>query len=115
MVWEGCPTPFSINDSPKLNRKGITQIQEIVSAILYYAHCVNITLLMMLSTIAHEQTKATENTNLSVNQMLDYCATHPNAKICFHASDMVLNIHSDASYLNVPEARSSMGGNYFSD
>ena len=68
---------------------------------------------MMLSTIAHEQTKATKNTNLSINQMLDYCATHPNAKIHFHASDMVLNIHSDASYLNAPEARSRIGGHYF--
>ncbi len=70
-------------------------------------------LLMMLSTIAHEQTKATETTNLSVNQMLDYCKTHPNGKICFCASDMVLNIHSDASYLNAPEARSRIGGHYF--
>ena len=52
---------------------------------------------MMLNTIAHEQTKATKTMNLSVNQMLDYCATHPNAKIHFLASDMVLNIHSDAS------------------
>ena len=45
--------------------------------------------------------------------MLDYCATHPNAKICFHASDMVLNIHSDASYLNAPEARSHISDHYF--
>ena len=67
----------------------------------------------MLSTIAHEQTKATENTNLSINQMLDYCATHPNAKICFRTSDMVLNIHSDASYLNAHEARSRIGDHYF--
>ena len=70
---------------------------------------------MTLSTIAREQTKATEQTNLSVHQMLDYCATHPdaNATIRFHASDMILNIHSDASYLNEPEARSRVGGHYF--
>ena len=113
--WYGkdAQLPLPIDDSPKLNKKGITQIQQIVSAILYYAHCVNITLLMMLSTIAHEQTKATKTMNLSVNQMLDYCAIHPNAKICFHTSDMVLNIHSDASYLNAPEARSHIGGHYF--
>ena len=68
---------------------------------------------MMLSTIAHEQTKATKNMNLSVNQMLDYCATHLNAKICFRTSDMVLNIHSDASYLNAPKAWGRIGGHYF--
>ena len=68
---------------------------------------------MTLSTIAHEQTKAIKNTNLSVNQMLDYCATHPNAKICFRALDMVLNIHSDTSYLNASEAWRHIGGHYF--
>jgi hypothetical protein len=68
---------------------------------------------MTLCTIAHEQTKATENTNISVEQMLDYCATHPDATIRFRASDMVLNIHSDVSYLNEPNARSRVGGHYF--
>jgi hypothetical protein len=30
-------------------------------------------------------------------QLLDYLATHPNATIQFHASNMILSIHSDAS------------------
>lgn len=105
--------PLPVDESPRLEKKGITRIQQIIGAILYYARCVDITLLTSLSTIAHEQTKATENTDLSVIQILDYCATHPNAKIRFKASDMVLNIHSDASYLNVSNARSRIGGHYF--
>jgi hypothetical protein len=105
--------PLPLDESPRLDKAGVTRIQQIVGAILYYARCVDITLLMTLSTIAHEQTKATENTNLSINQLLDYCATHPNAKIRFRASDMILNIHSDASYLNEPEARSRVGGHFF--
>jgi hypothetical protein len=105
--------PLPIDESPRLDKAGITRIQQIVGAILYYARCVDITLLMTLSTIAHEQTKATENTNLAVEQMLDYCATHPNATIRFRASDMILNIHSDASYLNEPDARSRVAGHYF--
>lgn len=32
-----------------------------------------------------------------VVQLLNYCATHPNAIICYHASDMILAIESDAS------------------
>jgi hypothetical protein len=40
---------------------------------------------------------------------LDYLATHPDAKIRFHASGMILNIHSDASYLSVSKARSRLG------
>ena len=105
--------PIPPDTSPKLNKAGITRIQQIVGGILYYARCVDLTLLMTLSSIAHEQTKATENTNLSVTQMLDYCATHPDATVRFRASNMVLNIHSDASYLNAPNARSRIGGHFF--
>jgi hypothetical protein len=49
-----------------------------------------------LNDIATEQTKATEKTQAATNQILDYLATHPNAIIRYHASDMVLHIHIDA-------------------
>jgi hypothetical protein len=65
--------------------------------------------LMPLNEIATEQTKATEKTQAVTNQMLDYLATHKDATIRYHASDMVLNIHSNASYLSVYNARSRLG------
>jgi hypothetical protein len=45
--------------------------------------------------------------------MLDYLDTHPDATIRYHASDMILHIHSDASYLSVSNARSRLGGRFF--
>eukprot|EP00804_Cyclotella_cryptica_P026302 CCRYP_007636-RA/>CCRYP_007636-RA protein AED:0.47 eAED:0.42 QI:0/0/0/1/1/1/2/0/610 len=105
--------PIPHDNSPPLYKHGITRIQQIIGAILYYARCVDITILMTLSTIAHEQARAIQRTNLSVTQLLDYCATHPDATIHFRASDMVLNNHSDASYLNEPSARSRIGGHFF--
>ena len=39
--------------------------------------------------------------------------TNPNAIIQFRASDMVLNIHSDASYLTASQGRSRAGGYLF--
>jgi hypothetical protein len=45
--------------------------------------------------------------------MLDYLATHPDATIRYHASDMILHIHSDACYLSVSNARSRLGGLFF--
>jgi hypothetical protein len=45
--------------------------------------------------------------------MLDYLATHPDATIRYHASDMILHIHSDASYLSVSNARSRLRGLFF--
>jgi hypothetical protein len=68
---------------------------------------------MPLNDIATEQTKATEKTQAATNQMLDYLATHPDATIRYHASDMILNIHSDASYLSVSNERSRLGGLFF--
>jgi hypothetical protein len=68
---------------------------------------------MPLNDIATEQTKATEKTQATTNQMLDYLATHPDATIRYHASDMIMNIHSDASYLSVFNARSRLGGLFF--
>jgi hypothetical protein len=68
---------------------------------------------MPLNDIAREQTKATEKTQAATNQLLDYLATHPDATIRFNASDMILHIHSDASYLSVSNARSRLGGLFF--
>ena len=71
------------------------------------------TILHALSEIASEQANPTERTKKKVNQLLDYMATNPNAKIQFRASDMILNIHSDASYLTAARARSRAGGYFF--
>ena len=71
------------------------------------------TLAVALSTIAAEQSKATEKTAKAVNKLLNYCATHPNAAIRYKASDMILRIHSDTSYLTEPKARSRTGGYFY--
>jgi hypothetical protein len=68
---------------------------------------------MALSDIATQQAVPTENTKRQVNQFLDYMWTHLDAKICYRASDMILNVHSDASYLSAPSARSRAGGYFF--
>jgi hypothetical protein len=41
------------------------------------------------------------------------CNTHPETKIRYHASDMILHIHSDASYLSENEAKSRSGGFFY--
>ncbi len=46
-------------------------------------------------------------------QLLDYLATHPNAMVQLHASNMILNIHSDASHLSKTNAHSRACGHFF--
>jgi hypothetical protein len=45
--------------------------------------------------------------------ILDYVATNPDAILTYEQSDMVLAVHSDASYLSEPKARSRVGGHFF--
>jgi hypothetical protein len=94
----------SIDTSPKLNKANKKRIQQIVGSFLYYACAVNSTILIALSAIANQQALPTEDTRNHVNQFLDYMATHPDAKIQYRTSNMVLNVHSDASYLSAPNA-----------
>jgi hypothetical protein len=66
-----------------------------------------------LSTLAAAQTKGTEKTMDATVQLLNYAATHPDAAVRFYKSDMVLYIHSDASYLSEPKSRSRVGGYFY--
>jgi hypothetical protein len=51
-------------------------------------------MLAALGTIAEQQAKGTEATARAVIHLLDYCVTHPDATIRYHASDMILWIHT---------------------
>eukprot|EP00957_Ditylum_brightwellii_P042129 3190569-Ditylum_brightwellii.AAC.1 len=70
-------------------------------------------LLPALNAIAFQQSAPTEATLKETDHLLDYLATYPNATVCFHASDMILYIHSNAAYMVLPEARSRAGGYFY--
>jgi hypothetical protein len=91
----------------------ITKIQQIIGTLLYYAIAVDPTMLVALGTIAANQSTATATTSHAVVKLLNYAATHPDAAIRYHASDMVLYLHSDASYLSASKVRSRAGGHFF--
>jgi hypothetical protein len=101
------------DETPPLTVKQCLNIKKVTGSVLYYARAVYPTVLMPFNDIATEQTKATEKTQVATNQLFDYLATHPDATIRYHASDMILQIHSDASYLSVSNARGHLGGLFF--
>jgi hypothetical protein len=105
--------PSPLDKSPCLNEAQKKCIQQIVGSFLYYVQEVDCTILMALSEIAPQQAVPTKNTMECVNQFLDYMWTHPDAIIWYRASDMILNVHSDASYLSAPKACSRAGGYFF--
>jgi hypothetical protein len=110
----GAKTQYATKDeTPSFTAQQCLTIQKVTGSVLYYARTVDPTVLMPFNDIATEQTKATEKTQAATNQILDYLATCPDATIRYHASDMILHIHSDASYLSVSNARSRLGGLFF--
>jgi hypothetical protein len=68
---------------------------------------------MPVNVLASEQSNATEVTADKVIKLLNYCNTHPETKIRYRASDMILHIHSDTSYLSENEAKSRAGGFFY--
>jgi hypothetical protein len=80
---------------------------------LYYARAVDPTLIIPINVLASKQSKATAVTAEKVVKLLNYCNTRPETKISYHASDMIIYIHSDASYLSKREAKSRSGGLFY--
>jgi hypothetical protein len=105
--------PLPPDTSPKLDAKGIKPVQQIVCNILYYARAVNMMVLNALSAIAVEQMKASDKTMVRCTQFLDYLSHNADTKVRFHASDMILNIHSNAFYLSEAQAQSCAYGHFF--
>jgi hypothetical protein len=111
----GAKTKF-VNDepiSPTLSAKDINKLQQLTGTLLYYARAVDPTLIMTINVLACEQWKSTEVTADKVVKLLNYCDTRPETKLRYHASDMILHNHSDASYLSENEAKSRAGGFFY--
>ena len=89
-----------MDDGARLSRQSTKQLQPIVGTFLFYPSSVDPTMLTALSIIATEQSQGTRTTKEKSEHFLTYTTTHPNATIKYIKSDMILKIHSDASYLS---------------
>ena len=113
IVYGAKVQPMIEDTTPNLNPTEIKCVQNLVGTLLYYARAVDCTLAAALSTISSQQANGTEATKNAYNQLLNYVATHPNATVRYIASDMVLAVHSDASYFSEAKARSHSGGHFY--
>ena len=88
-----------VDTSEPLSKANIKRIQDIVGTLHYYGRAVDPTLLTALSSIAARQCNGTVAVAKACQQLPDYVATHPNAGIRYKACDMILAVHTDASFL----------------
>ena len=70
-------------------------------------------MLVALGSLASAQATSTKVTAASLTRLLTYAATHPDAILRYNASDLILHIHSDTSYLSEPKACSRVEGHFF--
>jgi hypothetical protein len=91
-------------DSTRLLSKAEKRIiQQVLGTFLYYGRAVDSTMLTALSFIASTQAEPTKETMENIKLFLDYAASNQDATITYHASNMILAIHSNASYLSEPK------------
>ena len=80
---------------------------------MWYMRACDITTTKALNAIGREQSRATKQTKIWLNWLLDYLATHPDAKIRYWQSYMRFLIHSDSSFLVEWDAKSNYGGYFY--
>jgi hypothetical protein len=89
---------------PLLDNNAKQFIQQVCGKFLFLGRAVDSTLLCPISAIALQSSKSIEDTMQQTLQLLDHLATQEDAVISYHASDMVLAVHINASYLSKPKA-----------
>ena len=100
-----------------LNPTQIKYCQQIFRVFLFYARVLNTTMLHPIGSMATALSTAQwHKLQPRIQHFLDYAAAHPDAIVTYKKSDMHLWVHTDASYLSEPKARSRASGfHYFSD
>ena len=93
------------DENPILPAEQLKYIQQVVRVFLYYGIAIDNTVLVNLGDLGTEQAAATALNINKVNHLLYYLASNTNAIIRFHASGMILFIHSDVSYLSVCQSQ----------
>ena len=84
-----------------------------IGVFLYYTRAVDCTMLCALGALASQQATPTQKTMKKVKQFLDYAASNPDAVVTYKASDMVIEVHSDAYYLSETKAHSRSRVHFF--
>ena len=92
--------PVKSENIALLSDNPIKRVQDIFGTFVWYGRACYPTLSASLSAISSRQTKGIDAVMAACHQLLDYLATHPDAAICYHASEIILVFDTDASYLS---------------
>eukprot|EP00957_Ditylum_brightwellii_P181152 13798682-Ditylum_brightwellii.AAC.1 len=85
----------------------------VVGVFVWHGRIVDLTLLPALNAISTQQAAPTKAKVKEVDHFLNYMATYPNNAVSYHASNMILHIHSDAACMVLQEAQLHAGGYFY--
>ena len=100
-----------LTSSPRLSQIEKNRLKRVIGTLIYYGEAIDNT--VPVGTLSLQQSQTKQTTHQSLSQPLDYLATYVDASIRYSTSDMILWIHSDASYLSKLQTRSRTGGYFY--
>jgi hypothetical protein len=106
-------SPTGPDIPPPASPTQFKELQVAVGYLLYYGRSVDARILTATCDLASEQAAPTLATISRLNRLLSFVSAHPNGRKIYRASDMILCIHSDASYLSRPNAGSVAGSFHY--
>jgi hypothetical protein len=103
----------TVDESPMASQAQQHELQVIVGTLLYYARTVDPSILTAVCELGSVQASPTQKDMLKAERLLQYVSTHQRGATRYYASDMQLQVQSDASYPCRTKARSVLGGFHF--
>jgi len=103
----------TIDDTPLATLAQKKELQSVIGTLLYYSRTVDPSILTAVHELGSVQANPTIKDMLKMERLLQYLSTHRNYGIRYYASNMQLQVQSDASYLCRPRARSVSGGLFY--
>ena len=89
-----------MDTSNPLSLAKIKQVQRIIGTLLYCSNAMDPIMVVDLSSIVAWQVNGTDDVLFCLPPTLGLCCNNPNTTTNFLANNMVLMVHSDASYLS---------------
>jgi hypothetical protein len=99
----------TVDESPPASESDKKRLQSVIGTLLYYSRAVDPSICTALHELGSIQSQPTEKDMKKMERLLGYVSKHRNMAIRFYASNMILQLLSDASYLCRPKARSVYG------
>jgi hypothetical protein len=100
--------PDAVASTP-LNPAQVLFVQEVVGVFLYYSRAVDLLMITAINKIGSRQAGADVTILGDIERFLQYASRWDSNVMRIHGSNMILNVHSDASYLSETKARSRAG------